>query len=47
MRLELRVEGIEEDRDRWEDCTKRDLVGMGGENESEGWGDGDGCWRRL
>ena len=26
---------------RWEDCVKRDSVGVGGENESEGWGSGE------
>ena len=26
---------------RWEDCVKRDLARVGGENESEGWGRGD------
>ena len=31
---------------RWEDCVKRDLAGAEGENESEGWGSGDGWTRR-
>ena len=26
---------------RWEDCVKRDLAGVGGENEGEGWGSGE------
>ena len=38
----LRVEGRRgRQRFRWEDCEKRDLVGV--ENESEGWGE----WRGL
>ena len=36
-----RVEGGRR-RMRWEDCVKRDLAGIGRENESEGWGGGDG-----
>ena len=40
----LRVEGRRR-RGRpgpgWEDCLKRDLVGVGVENESEGWGSGE------
>ena len=45
----LRLEGrrrIGRPRLRWEDGMKRDLVIVGGENESEGWGSGDGWWRR-
>ena len=45
-RLEaLRVEGIKKrgrPRLRWEDCVKRDLAGVGGEDESEGWGEETG-----
>ena len=33
MVLEWRVEGEKVDQDGWEDCLKRDLVGV--ENESE------------
>ena len=32
---------------RWQDCVKRYLAGVGrGRDESEGWGSGDGWWRR-
>ena len=33
---------------RWEDCVKRDLVGVGGEWRmgARDWGSGDDWWRR-
>ena len=36
----------ERPRLRWEDCMKSDSAGVGGENESKGWGNGDKWWRQ-
>ena len=42
------VEGMQRrgrPRMSWKDCVNKDLAGVGVENESKGWGRGDGWWR--